>query len=290
MRTPDSREAIRTTLGDRGLSPLHRHGQNFLVRPGVLDRVASAAGVTEGDVVLVVGAGCGGLTDRLLGAGARVVAVEIDRGLGDLVEELLGDDPGLTLVRGDVMGSKSTLSDEVRAALARAGAFENGWTVASNLPYQISSPFLSACALETVPPRRLVVTVQKEVGDVLRASPSDSAYSALSFLSCLAWQVARLEALPPGAFWPAPKVASVVLVMEAAAPRPTPLGATVALARQLFQRRRKALRGTVREVAPTGTDIVALLAEIGVDGDERIDAVAPEMIEKLAVALLALES
>lgn len=285
MRAPDTREAIKQALADRGLSPLHRHGQNFLIRKTVLDRVAAAARVGEGDVVLEVGPGCGGLTDRLLESGARVVAAEIDRGLAELVADTFGDDPGFTLVRGDVMGQKSALADGVLDALAAAGAWDRGWTVAANLPYQISSPFLSACALLPRPPRRLVVTLQKEVGEVLRAGPGDSAYSALSFLSRLAWTVGRLEALAPGSFWPAPKVDSVVLEMDAREPRPTPLAETIGLARRLFQRRRKALRGTVRDLVPKGVDVAGLLESVGLSGDDRIDAVDPEAIERLAAAL-----
>lgn len=284
MRAPDSREAISKTLSERGLSPLHRRGQNFLVRPGVLDRVVEVLEVASGDLVLEVGPGCGGLTERLLLASARVIAVEVDVGLAEVVADLLGSETGLTLIRCDVMERKSALAAEVVDALDAAGAAD-GWKVCANLPYQISSPFLSACALHPTPPSRLVVTLQKEVGDVLRASPGDGAYSPLSFLAGLAWQVTRVESVSAAGFWPRPQVDSVVMRLDQAPQRSVPLRETVAFARRLFQARRKTLRKTVpgaldgaRHPVP---DVDRLLASAGLTGDDRIDAVEPHAIERL---------
>ncbi|MAB90884.1 MAG: 16S rRNA (adenine(1518)-N(6)/adenine(1519)-N(6))-dimethyltransferase RsmA [Planctomycetota bacterium] len=284
MRAPDSREAISKTLSERGLSPLHRRGQNFLVRPGVLDRAVEAAEVVAGDVVLEVGPGCGGLTERLLLAGARVIAVEIDVGLADVVAEFLGAESRLSLLRTDVMEKKSALSAEVDAALEGVPR----WKVCSNLPYQVSSPFLSACALHPRPPERLVVTLQNEVGRVLRAGPGDADYSPLSFLARLAWGVTRVESVPAAAFWPRPQVDSAVMRLDRAPSRTVPLGETVAFARRLFQGRRKALRNTVaKALSPVGegdfspVDVDGLLDRAGLSADDRIDAAAPEAIERL---------
>jgi len=290
VRTPDTREAISKFLADRGLSPIHRRGQNFLVRPGALDRIVTTAKVAPSDVVLEVGPGCGGLTERLLATGARVVAAELDRGLADVVEELLGQEERLQVVRGDVMATKSSLAPDVLVAVA-AGEADRPWKVVSNLPYQISSPFLSGCALLPTPPARLVVTVQREVGDVLMAEPGSDAYSPLSFLARLAWEVRRVEALPAAAFWPRPQVDSCVMSLDRGASRPVPLARSVALARRLFQRRRKALRGTLPDALtevtgrPVADDALGRwLGEVGVTGSDRIDAVPPEAIEGLLAA------
>lgn len=284
MRTPDSREAISKTLSARGLSPLHRRGQNFVVRPGVLDRIVRAAEIAAGEVVLEVGPGCGSLTERLLLAGAQVIAVEIDTGLAKVVAELLGSEPGLRLLSADVMEKKSALASEVDVALGGTSP----WKVCANLPYQVSSPFLSACALHQTPPERLVVTLQSEVGDVLRAGPGDKDYSPLSFLAGLAWEVTRVESVPAAAFWPRPQVESAVMRLDRAPGRSVPLRETVAFARRLFQGRRKALRNTVpRALNPGGegdpcpVDVDRLLERAGLSGNDRIDAAAPDAIERL---------
>lgn len=284
MRAPDSREAISKTLSMRGLSPQHRRGQNFLVRPGMLDRIVEAAGITAGDVVLEVGPGCGGLTERLLLAGAEVLAVEVDVGLAEIVAEFLGAEPHLRILRIDVMEKKSALAPEVDAALRGTSS----WKVCANLPYQVSSPFLSACALYPTPPERLVVTLQDEVGDVLCAGPGDEDYSPLSFLAGLAWDVTRVASVPAAAFWPRPQVESAVMRLDRAPARQVPLRETVAFARRLFQGRRKALRNTIpRALNPDGegdlrlVDVDRLLERVGLSGDDRIDVAAPDAIERL---------
>jgi 16S rRNA (adenine1518-N6/adenine1519-N6)-dimethyltransferase len=275
-------------LAARGLAPRHRFGQNFLVRGEALDRIADAAQVEEGQTVLEVGPGLGGLTSRLLDRGARVIAVEIDSGLSDFLQDELGHRPGFHLLRGDVMARKSALSPQVLGALETLEG--SAWKVVANLPYQISSPFLMALPLLSDPPTTVVVTLQKEVGGVLSASPSSANYSPLSFLARLAWDVERLFNLPPTVFHPIPDVTSSVLRLRRRAKRSVPLAATVLLARRLFQTRRKALRATLpRAAALLGAgaiDCGAVLEEAGLLGLERIDAIPPEQVERLAGILL----
>ncbi len=211
-RAPVLRREIEAALDARGLSPLHRFGQNFLVRADVLDRVVTLAAPGSGDVVLEVGPGLGGLTERLLAAGPTVVAVEIDRGLVDHLRATFADEPRLRLVHGDILDRKSSISAAALAALGEAppGRF----VVVSNLPYGISSPFLVALARLERPPERIVVTVQKEVADVLRAVPGSDAWSPLSFVARLSWAVSFGPRLSPEAFHPRPRVDSAVVVLD----------------------------------------------------------------------------
>ena len=101
-------------LEERGLSPRHRFGQNFLHDHNVLTKLVDAAHLSEGDVVLEVGPGTGTLTEALLERGCKVVACELDRGLADLVEERLGD--SIQLIRGDCL-NKRHLNLEISRSL-----------------------------------------------------------------------------------------------------------------------------------------------------------------------------
>lgn len=76
---------IRALLAAAGLAPLHRFGQNFLVDLNLMRKLLAAAELSPGDVVLEVGPGTGSLTELLIETGARVIAVEIDRGLQRLI-------------------------------------------------------------------------------------------------------------------------------------------------------------------------------------------------------------
>jgi 16S rRNA (adenine1518-N6/adenine1519-N6)-dimethyltransferase len=281
---------IREALASRGLSPLHRYGQHFLIRPAELDLIVDLGEPGPGEAILEVGPGTGGLTERILARGARVVAVEIDRGLAELVRELFVGEDRLTLIRGDVMRRKSAISAEVLEALRGAGAFDPGasWRVIANLPYSVSSPFLSALVHLDPPPLRSVVTVQREVGEALMARPGSAAYGPLSFLAALYLRVRCARRLGPSCFHPRPQVDSVVMVLDRAPPRAMAPGALLPFARRLFQHRRKALRGTVqrvlRELAPealAALEVDTLLERCGIAADARIEQVPPERIEQL---------
>ena len=283
MIAPVTKEAIQAAFEARGLSPLHRFGQNFLIRPDVLDRIVAAAELRPDEVVLEVGPGTGGLTERLLAACRRVVAAEIDRGLADHLRDLFADDSRFELIVGDVMMKKSALEPDVVQAVMNAGGADGPWCVVANLPYQISSPFLSALGSGPAPPRRIVATLQKEVGIVLNAGPGDEDYTPLSFLARLVWDVERLMVLSPSSFWPAPKVDSVVMRLDTRPERPTSLAATIALGRRLFQGRRKALRSTVaRATGVSAEQATAWLEAAGLSPTDRIDGVDPEAIARVA--------
>lgn len=271
-------------LRARGWRPLHRLGQNFLVRADILDQTTALAGIQTGELVLEVGPGLGGLTERLLDAGARVLAVELDGGYRCYLQELFAGRPGFRLLAGDVLATKSALNPAVQAALdaeRRGGPFK----LVSNLPYQISSPLLSALAPMAPPPALCVVMLQREVSSVLRARPGHPDYSPLSFLSALYYEVAIERIVPPGAFHPPPKVESAVVRLI---PREHPAVRAEDLlpwARLLFQKRRKALRSTVPWAFQTlgwdGVFASDLFDRAGIDPASRVDGVAPEDLARL---------
>lgn len=292
-RAPVRAAEIDAALAARGLSPLKRFGQHFLVRPEILDRIVELAAIAPGDVVLEVGPGTGGLTERLLSAGARVAAVEIDRGLHAFLQELLAGEAGLSLSHQDVMERKSRIAPGVLAAidgLRRGGA----WKVVSNLPYQISSPFLAALPALDEPPAVTVVTVQKEVGDVLRASPGDEEYSPLSLAARLYFLVTTGPGLGPASFHPRPEVDSVVLRLDRAPARAVPARTMLGFARILFQSRRKALSTSLPRAiaavrpgaAPTRETALECLRAAGLRPADRVDGIDPDRLERMCVAAL----
>ena len=224
-------------LDERGLSPRHRFGQNFLHDHNVLSKLVDAAGLEEGDLVLEVGPGTGTLTEVLLEKGCRVVACEIDRGLSDLLEDRLGD--SIQLIRGDCL-HKHHLNEEINAALA-----DEPWKLVSNLPYQIASPLIvdllanhPGCAGE-------FVTIQLEVAQRLLAKVNTSAWGVLSILTQRLADVSLITKVSPTCFWPPPKITSacVSIVRRVS----LPIGENASFAKfvtRLFSARRKQL-GTI---------------------------------------------
>jgi 16S rRNA (adenine1518-N6/adenine1519-N6)-dimethyltransferase len=287
---PDSKDAIRAALERLGLRPHKRFGQNLLGDAAVLDRIVAASGVGPRSVVLEVGPGLGALTERLLAAGAAVVAVEIDRGLVRALRESLAAKEPLVLLEADVMGAKGRLADAVGTALrdeiARAGAA--GFEVVSNLPYGLSSPFLASLVAPPGPPLRATLMLQDEFADVLVARPSTEAYSALSVFVQTFFEVRRAFGVGRSAFHPAPDVDSAVVALvprEAPAPAPDAFGGFV---RRLFQGRRKALGTTVGPVlGMRSAGARAWLAEAGFDPLARVEALPPPRIVALFEAVIS---
>jgi 16S rRNA (adenine1518-N6/adenine1519-N6)-dimethyltransferase len=232
--TTSPREAAEL-LARHGLAPRRSLGQNFVVDPNTVRRIARLAGVGPGDRVVEIGAGLGALTEALADTGAAVTAVEVDHGLMAVLAERLSG-RGVRLVEGDAR----------RLDWPAVLGAEGGWVLVANLPYNVATP-LVADLLDGVPAvERMLVMVQREVGERLAAAPGDDGYGAVS-VKVAYWATARVVGrVPPTVFLPRPKVESALVAITR---RPEPaVGPEVdrdglfALVRAGFGQRRKMLR------------------------------------------------
>ncbi|MSR74976.1 MAG: ribosomal RNA small subunit methyltransferase A [Planctomycetes bacterium] len=282
---PRTSAEIDSFLEAHGLAPLARYGQNFLVHAGALDHVADAGGTLSGRVVLEIGPGLGALTTVLLERGARVVAAEIDGGYCSVLREAFAQTPHFTLVAGDCLEGR-VLAPRLLEMLAQAGAWTEGYLVISNLPYQISSPFLAALPHMAVAPERVVLTLQKEVARALRAAPGSEYYTPLSLLARLCFKVELLRTLPANCFYPQPDVESAVVRLTPL-PVPADLDGLLTFGRALLGNRRQTLRRTLlRAYAALGLEvsqpqIQSALTNAKLDGDERADVLEVAQILSL---------
>lgn len=200
---------IRRLLDERGLRPNKKLGQNFLIDQNLIGRLIEAAGVGDGDLVLEIGPGTGTLTEALLERGCEVVACELDRGLGELLDERLGSNDRFTLVRGDCLESKRTLNPELVHAVG-----SRPFSLVANLPYGAGTPALLALLIDHPACARMAVTVQREVAERLSASPGTRAYGTISVIAQALCRVERIANLPPECFWPRPDVTSAMVLLE----------------------------------------------------------------------------
>jgi 16S rRNA (adenine1518-N6/adenine1519-N6)-dimethyltransferase len=193
---------IRAVLAARGLRPLKQLGQNFLHDRNLAAWLAeqALAGEEKGAEVVEIGPGLGALTSQLLERGARVIALEKDRGLCVFLRERFAAeiaDGRLDLRHGDAL----ELLPQVTAS-----------AICGNLPYYISTPLLmESLRLDA---RRLFFVVQKEVGQRLASTPGGKIYGALSVLVQAACEVELVRTLPGSVFFPPPEVASVAVLLR----------------------------------------------------------------------------
>jgi 16S rRNA (adenine1518-N6/adenine1519-N6)-dimethyltransferase len=254
-----SRADASRQLDGAGLRAKRALGQNFVVDPNTVRRIATLAAVGPGDDVLEIGAGLGSLTIALAETGARVTAVEIDTSLLPLLTENVGHLPGVTVVQGDAMNLDWNALLDGR----------EGWALVANLPYNVATP-LVADVLDGVPGvRRLFVMVQKEVGERLAARPGDDAYGAVSVKVAFHGTARIAGIVPPTVFLPRPNVDSALVAIERhAAPLDPDVDPKVLfrLVRAGFAKRRKMLRG-----AMAGAATPEQLAAAGIDGTRRAE-------------------
>jgi 16S rRNA (adenine1518-N6/adenine1519-N6)-dimethyltransferase len=255
-----------------------RFGQHWLKDDSVLQRIVAAAELTAADTVLEVGPGRGALTERLLASPAAAVrAVELDRDLVQGLQQRFGDNPRFALSEGDVLA----------LPLPPATA------VVANIPYNITGPLLERLVGRLDRPveqpyRRLVLLVQQEVGERIRARPGSSAYSALSVRMQLLAHCTSVCAVPPRCFQPPPKVMSEVVCLDPLAPQerldPALARSVEGLLRRCFAARRKMLRNTLAGLQPP-EQLQGLCDGAGIRLEQRPQEVAPAAWVALAAGL-----
>lgn len=199
---------VMALLEKHGLKPRKQLGQNFLIDGNIARKITAAVEVKEGDAIIEVGPGVGALTAELARSGANLLAIEIDRGLAALMEELFKSRCWIRVIRRDVL--------KVNWGQLINNFFEPGAKVklVSNLPYVISGPFMYALFREHFPFESAVLMLQKEVAQRLVANPGEPDYGALSIISRYYTEGKVLFNVSNNVFWPRPKVGSAVLYLR----------------------------------------------------------------------------
>jgi 16S rRNA (adenine1518-N6/adenine1519-N6)-dimethyltransferase len=174
-----------------------RFGQNFLVSEPILNQIVSVAKVNADSKVVEIGPGLGALTRKLIATGATVTAVELDRDLAAYLTEEL---PELQVHQGDALKMDW---EEICPG--------EGWTVCANLPFNVATPIVLKLLGQHPRFNRLVLMFQDEVAKRLVAEPRTGAYGSLSVFAQAHARVHYGFRIPPGAFYPAPKVHSAVV-------------------------------------------------------------------------------
>ena len=252
--------------------PLKRLGQNFLRDPDVVSRIVSLAGLGKNDTVLEPGAGYGTITEQLQAVAAQVIAVEKDRWLAAFLRSRFRNTPSIQVVEGDVL--KVQLPPFNR--------------VVGTPPYSVSSKLVLFLLSSKFEAAHLVF--QKEFGERLLARPGTADYGRLSVTAQRKLVVSPLLHIRRGAFYPVPKVDSLLLSFT---PKPEQIReghddeVFNDLVRAVFSQRRRVVKGVLlrylerrlgRSTAKTAIEGLTL-------PDARVFQLSPGQLEDLAVQL-----
>ena len=262
-----TRRQAQELLDRHGVRPSRALGQNFVVDPNTVRRIARLAVVGPGDRVVEIGAGLGSLTLALAETGASVVAVELDRHVLPVLRRVV-EPVGVRVVGGDAL----------RLDWAELLGPEPGWVLVANLPYNVATP-LVLTLLESAPMiDRMLVMVQREAGERLAAAPGDDAYGAVSVKVAYRAVARVVGRVPAPVFVPQPNVESVLVSVVR---RPEPAVAVdearlFSLVEAGFAHRRKMLRRALaglvgdEEFAAAAVRPEARAEELGVEAWGRL--------------------
>jgi 16S rRNA (adenine1518-N6/adenine1519-N6)-dimethyltransferase len=264
---------ISALLRTHGLHASKGLGQNFLQDDEVLATIVSAAGVTAEDDVLEIGPGLGSLTRHLARAARSVTAVELDGSLLPVLGQVLKPFENVRVVQGDILN------------FAPASLMPGGdYLVVANIPYYITSAVFRHLLENPPRPRRIALTIQKEVAERICAAPGEMSLLALSVQVYGKPSIAAR--IPAEAFHPVPKVDSAVIRVDL---YPEPLipaerlDAFFRLAKAGFSQKRKTLRNSLSAgLGIKPLEAGNMLTAAGIDPMRRAETLSLEEWGKLA--------
>ena len=258
-----------------------KFGQNFLIDTHVLEKIISAAGITQNDCVLEIGPGIGTMTQYLAENAGHVVAVEIDRNLIPILKETLADYDNVTVINEDI------LRVDIKA-LAEEYNGGKPIKVVANLPYYITTPIIMGLFESGVPIDNITVMVQKEVADRMKEGPGSKDYGALSLAVQYYAEPEIVANVPPNCFIPRPNVGSAVIRLTRHKEMPVEVKDPVLMfkiIRASFNQRRKTLQnglGNAPELPYTKEQIAAAIAEMGLTPTIRGEALSLAQFAQLS--------
>ncbi len=258
-----------------------RFGQNFLIDAHVLEKIVSAAGITEDDCVLEIGPGIGTMTQYLAESAGQVIAVEIDTNLLPILTDTLKDYSNVKVINQDIL--KVDINELVKE-------YNNGRPikVVANLPYYITTPIIMGLFESNVPIDNITVMVQKEVADRMQVGPGSKDYGALSLAVQYYASPYIVANVPPNCFIPRPNVGSAVIRLTRYQEPPVQVKdpkLMFKLIRASFNQRRKTLQNGLNnspEISFSKEEITKAIESLGVSPSVRGEALSLEQFAQLA--------
>lgn len=300
IAAPNMREVVRQTrthlmemFEKHGLHPRHDLGQNFLIDLNLISYIVETADLEAHDVVLEVGAGTGGMSAFLSVRAGAVVSVEIDKNMYAMAQEAVAGRDNVTLLNCDALKNKNNFAPEVLEVVrAKLAAIPNSrLKLVANLPYCVATPVITNLVASDLPWVSMIVTIQWELGDKMRALPGEEGYGALSVYLQSQARVRLLKKFGPGVFWPRPTIDSAVVGIHRDLKRQEQIEDRDFFhdfIRRIFTQRRKHLRSTLIGMYSkdmTKAEVDEVLGPLGFPDAVRAETLEPDILVRISNTL-----
>ena len=249
-----------------------KFGQNFIIDNNIINNIVNSAAIDSDTLVIEVGPGMGALTNELVKVAKNVLCYEIDTTLKPILEKI--DAPNLEIIFADFL-KRNVLND------IKKYEYKHLYLVA-NLPYYITTPILMKIIDENIPVEKIVVMVQKEVGDRFKAKEGSKDYSSLSIIFNYNYNIKKLMDISRHVFIPEPNVDSIVLGFETKTEKEFIKNPQLfyQLIRDAFTQKRKNLRNNLKKYDLEKVE--KILSNQGFDLSARADQIKYKIFIEIA--------
>ena len=235
-----SPKKMKDLLEKHGFSLKKKFGQNFIVDENIINSIISKSEIDKDTLVIEIGPGAGSLTYKLAKASKNVLCYEIDTTLKEVLKENISDCDNVEVIYQDFLQA-NVLKDLEKYSY-------NKLYVVANLPYYITTPIIIKMIEDGIPVDKMVVMVQKEVGDRFKAVPGNKDYGSLSVFLNYYFDVRKLLDVSCNVFLPKPNVDSIVVEFKKKDVVTAVLNKELffKLIRDSFSQKRKTLRNNLK--------------------------------------------
>lgn len=266
---------LKEKINENNFSFKKKYGQNFINDQNIINSIIEKSQIEEDTLVIEVGPGAGSLTKKLGIVSKNVIAYEIDKTVEPILRENIEDNT--EIIYDDFLNRD--VNSDIKKYNYKHLVF------ISNLPYYITTPIIIKLIEENIPVEKIVVMVQKEVGDRFKAKPKTKAYNSLSVYLNYYFDIKKLIDVSRNVFIPKPNVDSIVVLMERKKEKPYLKDEKVffKLIRDSFTQKRKTIKNNLK-----GYDlekIQKVLENYNLDLTVRAEALPIEIFVEIANAI-----
>lgn len=270
------------------IRPNKSYGQNFLVDENVIQKIVESSEITDDDLVIEIGPGLGTLTKYLLEKAKKVIAVEIDKKMIEILNDRFSLYKNFELLNEDIL--KVNLSQVIKNE-KELGNIKNAKIVA-NLPYYITTPIIMKLLEDKLDLESITVMIQKEVADRLIATPGDKETGAITYSVFFYATSTSILEVPNNSFIPEPEVTSEVIKLTIRKQEPVSVRSKKVMFRIIksaFMQRRKTLLNALlnAKVFENKDEGLNILNDLNLDENIRAEKLSLEDFAQITNRILS---